>query len=68
MQTGLDGIDYDWEFPTITERRAFSKLLERTREMLEDVGKKTNRTLELSVALPGPFTLNLGYSVAALNR
>ncbi|XP_022649232.1 probable endochitinase [Varroa destructor] len=118
--TGLDGVDFDWEFPTFLQSGQFGRFLEQTRLTLNAIsGTRAMRTLsqrddtptmvetessqltgdqiqsfptnsndtitdeggindrprrmngmallendmlELSVAVPGPFTLTAGYS------
>ena len=68
----LDGVDFDWEFPSIPQLDDFSRLLNKTREAMDNLtespASENRETLDLSVALPGPITLTGGYDIEVLKR
>ncbi|OQR75992.1 chitinase-3 protein 2-like [Tropilaelaps mercedesae] len=64
----LDGLDYDWEFPGWLQRASLAVLLRRTSAVLRNLNASRSEPVELSVALPGPFTFAIGFSVNVITR
>lgn len=61
----LDGLDLDWEFPDILDRRPFSAFLQKVSAAFQS---GTQGSFLLSVAVPAPSTLLVGYDVPAMAR
>lgn len=64
-QYNLDGIDYDWEYPTYAERDLFSALVRETREALDNYKPGLLLTAAFSAAA---FRVNNNYDVKELNK
>lgn len=66
--TALDGLDFDWEFPGFRDRSQLATLLRDTSAMLSGIASNQSDPFELSIAIPGPFTLALGFDVREISR
>ncbi|XP_022703550.1 chitinase-3-like protein 1 isoform X1 [Varroa jacobsoni] len=66
--TALDGLDFDWEFPGFRDRGQLATLLRDTSAMLSGIASNQSDPFELSIAIPGPFTLALGFDVREISR
>ncbi|HVN48943.1 MAG TPA: glycosyl hydrolase family 18 protein [Bacteroidota bacterium] len=67
---GFDGIDIDWEYPCYADHRGtpadkenFTKLLQITRERLDEYGKKTDSHFLLTAALPAVDRVTQNYEM-----
>ncbi|XP_003743826.1 chitinase-3-like protein 1 [Galendromus occidentalis] len=70
--TGLDGVDYDWEFPSFHQQDDLNRLLRETRHVFDNLTAEESsadvKRLDLSVALPGPVTLTAAYNASVLKE
>lgn len=64
-QYDLDGIDYDWEYPSIDEKNLFTALVKETREALDNYKPGLLLTAAFSAAA---FRVNNNYDVKELNK
>ncbi|CAN7941180.1 unnamed protein product, partial [Ixodes hexagonus] len=61
----LDGLDLDWEFPSLFDRKPFSAFLEK---IFNAFRASSYGPFLLSVAVPAPGTLVIAYDITAIAR
>jgi len=67
-EQGFDGIDIDWEYPSLADRDAFTALMEATRQALDEQGVQDGRTYLLSAAGPADPAKVAAWDLARLAR
>ncbi|CAN7940526.1 unnamed protein product, partial [Ixodes hexagonus] len=61
----LDGLDLDWEFPSLFDRRPFSAFLEK---VFTGFRRSPHGPFLLSVAVPAQSTLAIAYDIPAMAK
>lgn len=51
-EQGFDGIDIDWEYPSLADKDNFTALMETTRQALDQQGQRDGKTYLLTIAAP----------------